>query len=108
MRREFQAQLALLQAELSQKEWVLDERQAIVRGLEQKYSQEIEALRQENEELKKRDRRDFVMGEPRLVRGREERYELAANGKPGEGISNLNHRRWNTGSGWKRRWRSSE
>jgi chromosome segregation ATPase len=47
VRSEFQAQLALLQAELSQKDWALDERHATVEGLAQEHRQEIESLRRQ-------------------------------------------------------------
>ncbi len=47
MRTGFQAQLALLQAELSQKEWAVEERQAIIAGLEQEHRQQLEALLQQ-------------------------------------------------------------
>jgi chromosome segregation ATPase len=47
MRSEFQAQLALLQAELSQKDWALDDRHATVEGLAQEHRQEVESLRRQ-------------------------------------------------------------
>ena len=46
MRTEFQAQLALLQAELSQKEWALEEQCASASGLDQQYREQIEVLNQ--------------------------------------------------------------
>jgi len=47
MRSEFQAQLALLQAELSQKDWALDDRHATVEGLALEHRQEVESLRRQ-------------------------------------------------------------
>ncbi len=111
MRTEFQAQLALLQAELSQKEWALDERQAVTHGLEQKYHQEIESLRRKLTETKNIEvKGDFVLGEAKLDQDQETHFEKANGTSSGDQAwSPSNHgRRWHTGFAWKRRWKSSE
>ena len=76
MRTEYQAQLALLQAELSQKEWALEERQAIIAGIEQEHRQQIEALRQqlaEKEHTAAPADGAFVMGDPNLTEAQREK-----------------------------------
>jgi chromosome segregation ATPase len=113
MRNEFQAQLAFLQAELSQKQWSLDERQAMVSGLEQRLRAQIDKIENRLEQPQSRPRKgDFILGEPKLP---DESSELDwrikepatttanAAGQPASG----NHSgRWRTGRSWKRRWRS--
>ena len=111
MRTEFQAQLAMLQAELSQKEWTLEERQAEARGREQSLRQEIESLRRrlvESETGKQPDPRDFILGEPRSNHAEDQRFEVTAGAAYSERKSGsfANHRRWHSGFGFKRRWRS--
>jgi chromosome segregation ATPase len=59
MRSEFQAQLASLQAELSQKEWALVERQASANGSEQDLRQQIESLRSQLSEQKSVDQQSI-------------------------------------------------
>ena len=107
MRTEFQAHLALLQAELSQKEWALDERQAKARGMEQVLRQDIESLRRqvaESETVERQAGRALVSDEPRSNPTRE---AAASNPAPVEPVRSLAcHRRWNKGFGRKRRWRS--
>ena len=111
MRTEFQAQLAFLQAELSQKEWTIEERQAAARGQEQKLRQEIESLRQqlvESKTDKPHDADAFVFGEPRAGDLREQHFEGIGSGDRLEGYTGTfaHRRRWQSGFGWKRRWRS--
>jgi chromosome segregation ATPase len=111
MHMEFQARLALLQAELSQKEWALEERDATARGLEQTYHQEIESLRKqlaEKEAANKPDGLDYVLGEPRLSQAGEKRFQVTDSTQPGDQHSHqaTQSRRWNTGFAWKRRWKS--
>lgn len=113
MRVEFQAQLALLQAELSQKEWALEERQATAHGLEQHYREEIDSLRQQltqKETIKVGDKGEFVLGEPEPHSLQETRFEAGSQAKPGdeESSPSNHHRRWHSGFGWKRRWKSSD
>ena len=108
MQTEFQAQLALLQAELSQKEWALDDKQAAARGLEQKYREEIESLRRQLAQREINQVRDeFVSDEPRGNRAQQEQFAPPQNGDLSAGTVNLRkrQRRWRSGVGWKRRWR---
>jgi chromosome segregation ATPase len=111
MRTEFQAQLALLQAELSQREWALEERQAEARGQEQHLRQEIDSLRQQLVKSKTTQQHDtdaFVFGEPRASDAGEQHFEDSGNAGRGDGYSGsfARRRRWQSGFGWKRRWRS--
>jgi hypothetical protein len=111
MRTEFQAQLALLQAELSQREWSLEEHQAEARSREQKLRQEIESLRQqlvENKAAQQHDADAFVFGEPRASQGSEQHFEEIGNADRSDRYSGAfaQQRRWHSGFGWKRRWKS--
>jgi len=109
MRSEFQAQLALLQAELSQKDWALQEREAMSQSLEQNYRHEIDSLRQRLDEEKSRNvsaREEFTMGEMPLdpapdVPLKSQVHEHSVD-SPAQG------RRWHTDFAWKRRWKASE
>jgi chromosome segregation ATPase len=111
MRTEFQAQLALLQAELSQKEWAAEELQAKARGLEQSLRQEIDALRRalgSKESSEPRAAREFVFDAPRPNHREDDAFAFdvgAEAAAPPRG-SFASQRRWQTGFGWKRRWRS--
>ena len=103
MRVEFQAQIALLQAELSQKEWADAESEAETRGLEENYRREIEGLREKlaQTEAERAGRDDFVFDDKPLA---------VAPKNPA--VSGNGHvlsptRRWQSGFGWKRRWKSS-
>jgi chromosome segregation ATPase len=113
MRTEYQAQLALLQAELSQKEWALEERQAIIAGIEQEHRHEIDALRQQlavKQFTAGPDEGAFVVGDltdtrPEKSDKFDDMVKAIRNG------NNHDHsmpppRRWHSGFGWKRRWRS--
>ncbi|MDP9130964.1 MAG: hypothetical protein M3N35_11310, partial [Candidatus Binatota bacterium] len=115
MRTGFQAQLALLQAELSQKEWALEERQAIIAGIEQEYRQQLDALRQqlaEEEQSAVPANNGFVMGDPNLTEAQREKLhkldDMVKAIRTGDDISvpAFSGRRWQSGFGWKRRWRS--
>jgi chromosome segregation ATPase len=111
MHTELQARLALLQAELSQKEWALEERDATARGLEQLYLEEIESLRKqlaEKEAAIKPDGHDYVLGEPRLNQSEEERFQVTDSARSDDHHAHQTpqSRRWHTGFAWKRRWKS--
>ena len=111
MHTELQARLALLQAELSQKEWALEERDATARGLEQIYHEEIESLRKqlaEKEAAIKPDGHDYVLGEPRLNHAEEERFQVTDSAQSDDHHAHQTpqSRRWHTGFAWKRRWKS--
>jgi chromosome segregation ATPase len=109
MRSEFQAQLALLQAELSQKDWALQEREAMSQSLEQDYRHEIDSLRQRLDEEKSRNAdvtEEFTMDEMQLdsapvVHQRPQVHDPHAD-------SSTQRRRWHTDFAWKRRWKASE
>jgi chromosome segregation ATPase len=114
MRTEFQAQLALLQAELSQKEWALDERQAIVNGLEQNLSAQIEDLRTrlaEKEALLETRAEASLLKKIQLTWAQRERLQqvetlVGAVTAAENSFSASTKRRWRTGFGWKKRWGS--
>jgi len=109
-RTEFQAQVALLQAELSQKEWALEEHQAEARGREQNLLDEIGELRRQLAEIKtgkQNEPEDFVFGEPGAHSAQEGRFELAGHGTADQERNGFaSHRRWHSSFAWKRRWRS--
>jgi chromosome segregation ATPase len=112
MRVEFQAQIALLQAELSQKEWADTEHQAESHGIEQTYRQEIESLREKLAQSETRDnleRSDFILGDAPLNHVLEAQFEGAENLHTNNGKDHeiSPSRRWQGGFGWKRRWKSS-
>ena len=110
MHNEFQAQLALLQAELSQKEWALEEHQAEARGREQNLRQEIDSLRRqlaESDSRQEHHAHDFVFGETQSDLTQEPRFELTGKETAGNGENGFaGQRRWNSGFGSKRRWRT--
>jgi chromosome segregation ATPase len=112
---DFQARLALLQAELSQKEWALEERNAAASAVEQQYRQEIEELRQklaENEARAQTDRDEFVLGKDRMTEEQKERLDRyqevidKVTSGPNQSFPASEGRRWRTGFAWKRRWKS--
>ena len=119
MRAEFQAQLAFLQAELSQKQWALDERQAAVYGVEQNFSAQIQDLQAELEQ-KEALLQTYEPDVPpkiieltttELTEAQKERFQqmdkivTAAVGAEASFPASSN-RRWRSHFGWKRRWRS--
>lgn len=110
MRTEFQAQLALLQAELSQKQWALEELQAASHGLEQKLRQELDSVRRElaaHMSASLTDRGDCLSGEGQTDSLDVGNCPVTENGAGAAHRSGSSyHRRWHTGLGWKRRWRT--
>lgn len=109
MRSEFQAQLALLQAELSQKDWALQERDAMNRSLEQNYRREIDSLRQRLEEEKSRElsaSEEFTMGEIQIPAA--PNVDLTSQLRDHRLDSSMQGRRWHTDFVWKRRWKASD
>ena len=112
MRNEFQAQLAFLQAELSQKQWSLDDRQALVSGLEQRLRAQIDQLENRLEQPQSRPAKgEFILGEPKLPEEPSERdwrikEPVAMTSQAGGETASSHTGRWRTGRGWKRRWRS--
>jgi len=115
MRTQYQAQLALLQAELSQKEWALEERQASATGAEHKYRQQIASLRQQLSEKESPEHqlpRDFVMGDDQLPTSEHAGMATAkptrdSNGTHRQSAStDSRDRRWHSMLGGKRRWKT--
>lgn len=126
MRAEFQAQLSLLQAELSQKEWALEEQRAAARGVGQAHAQQIEAVheqyRQQMETLRQQlansespldeynDR--FVLGDGQLTEEQQERKQkyrevvTAVTNGTDPSFSASENRRWHSRFNRKRRWKS--
>src|SRR6266404_4173059 len=115
MRTEFQAQLALLQAELSQREWALEEQRAAKGTIELQFRQNLETLTQqlaETEARAKENQDKFVMGDAQLTNEQQERYkkykdimDAVAAGNDASFPASEN-RRWRGRFGWKRRWKS--
>jgi hypothetical protein len=105
IRTEFQAQVALLQAEISQKEWAFEERQAEARSRELQLRQQITALRKQLISThRERERRDAVLG---VGADDPAENDLAVDGGEGESAHGTfaAQRRWKSGLGRKRRWR---
>ena len=116
MRTEFQAQLALLQAELSQKEWALEEQCASVSGLDQQYREQIEELNQKLAQAEAHAQQDpdqFVIDTDKINGAQQQRYsqygEVAEMPTRGSNYPHLalGSRRWRTRLDRKRRWRTS-
>ena len=112
MRTEFQAQIALLQAELSQKQWALDERQATVYGVEQNLSTQIQDLQAElaqKEALLQTHTADFSIPTSELTEAQKERLQqmdkiVTAAIDAEASFPASSDRRWRSHLGWKRRW----
>jgi hypothetical protein len=106
MQTEFQAQLALLQAELSQREWALEEKDAATRTVEQNYRREIESLRRqvaEHEPPVNFSRREPAFLEPRpSAPGQADPVQNLPHREQAD--LNRSRRRWLSGFGRKRRW----
>jgi hypothetical protein len=88
----------------------VEERQAIIAGLEQNHRQQLDGLLQQ---LAEKDQsavpRDdgFVMGDPRLTGAQREKLNgLGDLVNAGASLPAPFGRRWHSGFGWKRRWRS--
>jgi hypothetical protein len=114
MRTEFQAQLALLQAELSQKEWALEEQRASASGMDQQYRDQIEALRRQLARTEARvpeNQETFVLGDGALTEEQQQRYikhrELmdVVTTSENRTFPASENRRWRSTFGWKRRWK---
>jgi chromosome segregation ATPase len=116
MRTEFQAQLALLQAELSQKEWALEEQCASTSGLDQQYREQIEVLNQKLAQAEVHAQHDpdpFTIDTDKVNAAEGQRYsqygEVAEMPTRGSNYPHLalGSRRWRTRLDRKRRWRNS-
>ena len=109
MRSEFQAQLALLQAELSQKEWALVEHQAGANGSEQDFRHEIETLRRQLSEQKSAEQQSIsesAIGAAQLesLASLESTLNATATGMAPFGDES-SQRRWRSRFVAKRRWK---
>ena len=108
MRMEYQAQLALLQAELSQTEWAVEERQAIIAGIEQEHRHQMEILRQQltgEQHPAAPVNGSMLISVADLTEPR--RLEPAFDAIDGDnGHPAAPGRRWQSSFGSKRRWRS--
>jgi chromosome segregation ATPase len=116
LQTEFQAQLALLQAELSQKEWALEEQRAATSTIEQQLREKVETTRQQmadNENQVKELTDKFVLGVDTLTNEQRERFKqyddtiraVISDADPSFPASE--NRRWRSRFSWKRRWKSS-
>ena len=114
MQTEFQAQLALLQAELSQREWALEEKQAIVNGLEKRFNARIQDLQTQlaNRQIQPETHRgDTLLGAAASSTAQNrngptiEEQIMAFESESQTRRSENHSRRWHTGRAWKRRWK---
>lgn len=116
MRTEFQAQLAFLQAELSQKEWALEEGQGAQKALEQALRAKIDELESQlaqRKALLEHSAQDFVLGdsweaEPGLdgTWKLQERLDSDSSESVQPAAANQHARKWRNSGQWKSRWRS--
>jgi hypothetical protein len=114
MRTEFQAQLAFLQAELSQKEWALEEREGAQKvseqGLRAKISQ-LEIQLAQRKPSMDHAAQDFVLGdswesETHLDHTWKLQERLDENSAESVQTASNSSRKWRNSGEWKRRWRS--
>ncbi len=114
MRSEFQAQVAFLQAELSQRDWTLQEREAAQKVLEQGLRAKIGQLEVQLEQVKTSTEgpaQEFVLGvnwesEARLDDTWKLQERLDGNGAEVAQTSSNQSGKWRNCGPWKRRWRS--
>jgi chromosome segregation ATPase len=114
MRSEFQAQVAFLQAELSQRDWTLQEREAAQKVLEQGLRAKIGQLETQLEQLKTSTEgpaKEFVLGvnwesEARLDDTWKLQERLDGNGAEVAQMASNQSGKWRNSGAWKRRWRS--
>lgn len=111
---EFQAQMAFLQAELSQRDWTLEEREATQKVLEQGLRAKIGQLEAQLEQVKTSNQdpvQEFVLGvnwesEGQLDHTWKLQERLDGNGAiTAQGASDHSDK-WRSSGRWKRRWRS--
>ena len=114
MRSEFQAQVAFLQAELSQRDWTLQEREAAQKVLEQGLRAKIGQLEAQLEQVKTSTEgpaQEFVLGvnwesEARLDDTWKLQERLDGNGAEVAQTASNQSGKWRNSGAWKRRWRS--
>lgn len=110
MRGEYQAQLSALQAELSQKDWALQERSAHASGLEKEYRDQIDALRRQlAEKLSAQDPTDGDSATNATQTARTATIGEIVDAAASAGAAHFNsasqYRRWRSGFASKRRWK---
>jgi chromosome segregation ATPase len=114
MRSEFQAQVAFLQAELSQRDWTLQEREAAQKVLEQGLRAKIGQLEVQLGQVKTSTEgpaQEFVLGvnwesEARLDDTWKLQERLDGNGAEIAQTASNQSGKWRNSGAWKRRWRS--
>ena len=114
MRSEFQAQVAFLQAELSQRDWTLQEREAAQKVLEQGLRAKIGQLEVQLGQVKTSTEgpaQEFVLGvnwesEARLDDTWKLQERLDSNGAEIAQTATNQSGKWRNSGAWKRRWRS--
>jgi len=114
MRSEFQAQVAFFQAELSQRDWTLQEREAAQKVLEQGLRAKIGQLEVQLEQVKTSTEgpaQEFVLGvnwesEARLDDTWKLQERLDGNGAEIAQTASNQSGKWRNSGAWKRRWRS--
>ncbi|HET9297703.1 MAG TPA: hypothetical protein VFP18_12500, partial [Candidatus Binatia bacterium] len=111
---EFQAQMAFLQAELSQRDWTLEEREATQKVLEQGLRAKIGQLEAQLEQVKTSNQdpvQEFVIGvnwesEAQLDHTWKLQERLDGNGAITAQRASDHSDKWRSTGRWKRRWRS--
>jgi hypothetical protein len=111
---EFQAQMAFLQAELSQRDWTLEERQAAQKVLEQGLRAKIGQLEDQLEQIKSSNQdpaQEFVLGvnwesEAQLDHTWKLQERLDGNDSISAQRASDHSDKWRSSGRWKRRWRS--
>jgi hypothetical protein len=111
---EFQAQMAFLQAELSQRDWTLEEREAAQKVLEQGLRAKIGQLEAQLEQIKTSNQepaQEFVLGvkwesEAQLDHTWKLQERLDGNGAISAQRASDHSDKWRSSGRWKRRWRS--
>jgi chromosome segregation ATPase len=114
MRSEFQAQVAFLQAELSQRDWTLQEREAAQKVIEQGLRAKIGQLEVQLGQVKTSTEgpaQEFVLGvnwesEARLDDTWKLQERLDGNGAEIAQTASNQSGKWRNSGAWKRRWRS--
>jgi hypothetical protein len=115
MRTEYQAQLAFLQAELSQKEWALEEGHGAMKVLEQGFRTKIVDLETElthRRSSTEHPPQEFVLGDNREAQSPLDRTWKLQERLDESGVENVqptsdhHSRKWRSSGDWKRRWRS--
>jgi hypothetical protein len=107
------AENELMKTELSQREWALEEKQAIVNGLEQRFNarQDLEMQLAERQTQAENHSGEIFLGAPASSIAQNEKgttIEEQIKASESQARLNKNHtRRWRAGGAWKRRWKSS-